>query len=223
MTTKLETICTLGHVEHEDPTLASDFRFCSRVAPRTGLPCLAEIHTRTLLDMPDDEAVRPGPDDSVATEVNLLLDQKVTIIAQIEAVAQMLLDRGISLTGEQAEVVHHAMVAAGEALPRVQDLIRTADPVDEEIDETQGCWHYDYQRFCTQCDPASYEPSEEEDEPVRVPFLERARLALQPLALDHLAMGLLPYRPLLVSAAILSAAATYLLFATGHWILALLV
>lgn len=25
-----------------------------------------------------------------------------------------------------------------------------------------GCWHYDYQDFCTQCDPASYGPCEKD-------------------------------------------------------------
>jgi hypothetical protein len=36
------------------------------------------------------------------------------------------------------------------------------EPVDEEEpDEEQGCWHCDYTRFCTQCDPAS--PEDEHD------------------------------------------------------------
>ena len=31
------------------------------------------------------------------------------------------------------------------------------EPDEEEPDEEQGCWHCDYTRFCTQCDPASPE------------------------------------------------------------------
>lgn len=26
--------------------------------------------------------------------------------------------------------------------------------------EFRGCWHYDYEMFCVQCDPASYGPCE---------------------------------------------------------------
>lgn len=28
-------------------------------------------------------------------------------------------------------------------------------------DSTDGCWHYDHDRFCVQCDPASYGPCDE--------------------------------------------------------------
>jgi hypothetical protein len=41
---------------------------------------------------------------------------------------------------------------------RAKTLARVAafqtEPEDER--ETHGCWHYDYEKHCVQCDPASY-------------------------------------------------------------------
>jgi hypothetical protein len=88
---------------------------------------------------------------------------------------------------------------------------------DEEPDEDQGCWHYDNQRFCTQCDPANCESDDEEEEdsmPIANTSRLRAWLACRP---SRIAVGLL------VFLASLSLVATVYFGLQGRWILALLV
>jgi hypothetical protein len=196
----LQTVCQHGHVEFvEAKRFAESGRLCFRRFP-DGVFCDAKI-INAFGSIEEADNVRPGPDDSVAPGV--LLDRGA-LVQQIEGVARILLDRGIVLTEEQANLVQQAMESAGEALPRVQDLIRTADPVDELLDDEE---FVDDDLLDEDLDAR----------PWHEPILQRVQRALQPLAF------LLPYRPLIVSAAILSAGLTFYLYATGHWILALLV
>jgi hypothetical protein len=94
-------------------------------------------------------------------------------------------------------------------------------PEDEEPadpDKDQGCWHYDHTRFCTQCDPASYKPCDDEDEeedtvPIDSPPRLRTWLARRR---SRIAVGLL------VTLGLLDLVFTVFCVLRGHWILALL-
>jgi hypothetical protein len=94
------------------------------------------------------------------------------------------------------------------------------EPANEEPDEEQGCWHYDYTRLCTQCDPASHEPEDEHDAdtcPTRGE-LDAAAPRLRWLARrpSKISVGLL------ITLGLLDLVASIYLALKGHWLLALL-
>lgn len=103
-------------------------------------------------------------------------------------------------------------------------------PDEEEPDETQGCWHYDYTRFCTQCDPASYESDAEEDnlelgdEDEDLGVIGRGIAQRAAEARARIFGGkYYPALALIAAAALASLGLTILFTLQGHWVLALLV
>ncbi len=89
---------------------------------------------------------------------------------------------------------------------------------EEEPDEEQGCWHCDYTRFCTQCDPASPEDEHDADTcptcgELDAPAPRRRWLARRP---SKISLGLL------ITLGLLDLVASIYLALKGHWLLVLL-
>jgi hypothetical protein len=92
------------------------------------------------------------------------------------------------------------------------------EPDEEEPDEEQGCWHCDYTRFCTQCDPASPEDEHDADTCPTCGELDAPAPRLRWLARrpSKISLGLL------ITLGLLDLVASIYLALKGHWLLALL-
>jgi len=235
----LETICRRSHVARVAPAVVtgeiaywgSAADYCSR-KDKDGRECEeAIVASRILMDsgrrIPVIASPAPGAVLRVSEAERIAHEPDLAgvLVDHIETVAQKLLDRGTVLDPDMAETINRLMEQGGEKLPGVAALIRTAEPEEIEVepDEEQGCWHYDYTRFCTQCDPASYEETEVEEieEPVAGPsFLEllRARVDGWFRRPATIIVGLL-----VGLSAVASLILTVLFALQGRWILALLV
>jgi len=169
----LETICRRSHVAHLAPAVATGeiaywgtaADYCSR-KDKDGRDCEeAIVASRILMDsgrrIPVIVSPAPGATLRLSEAERVAHEPEPNLtgllVDQIETVAQKLLDRGMVLDAEMAATLRRFMEQGGEKLPAVAALIRTAEldevEIDDEEDEENGCWHYDYERFCTQCDP----------------------------------------------------------------------
>jgi len=199
----LATTCAEGHVEfvpaigRRDSAPYFGAVFCRRVIE--GEFCRAEIENTQVL----------------CEEHGLVGSEVCPCFADLEPVPLQAMECGI--TEPHAPGAHPPPI---DLEPAEEEKPAKEEPDEEEPVEEQGCWHYDYTRFCTQCDPASHEPEDEHEADtcptcgeLDAPAPRLRWLARLP---SKISVGLL------ITLGLLDLVASIYLALKGHWLLALL-